>query len=239
MCGRFTSTTSAADLADLFDADADGVPQLDTDFNVTPTSACYIVREDADHRVLDVVRWGLVPSWARDPAVGPRLINARCETAAEKPSFRNAFRRRRCLVPIDGFYEWAVIPGHRRKQPFHLRARDGRPLAVAGLWESWRSSDASDAPLRTCAILTCPPNATVAPIHDRMPVILGPDEWSAWLDPGNDDAEALQSLLDPAPDDLLDAWPVSHAVNDVHRKDEQLIVAVTAPEEPGEQGRLF
>lgn len=233
MCGRFTSTTSAGDLAAYFDADASDIVELGEDFNVTPTSECYIVRMDDGHRVLDVVRWGLVPRWAESPAIGSRLINARSETASTKPSFRSAFRRRRCLVPIDGFYEWAVVAGQRRKQPYHLHARDDRPLAVAGLWESWRPTDGPDGSvLRTCTILTGPPNAVAAPIHNRMPVILAPDEWSIWLDPTEDDADLLQSLLDPAPDDVLEAWPVSLAVNDLHRHDRGLV----DPVDPGPAG---
>lgn len=242
MCGRFTSTTSAADLARYFDADDEVVAELEPDHNVTPTRDVYIVREVDDRRILDVAHWGLVPRWAESPAIGSRLINARSETASSKPSFRSAFRRRRCIVPVDGFYEWIAVPERRRKQPFHLRAVDGRPLAFAGLWETWRPKDRPDDPaLRSCTILTGPPNATVAPLHDRMPIILGADEWSTWLDPTIDDVALLESLLDPAPDDLLEAWPVSLAVNDVRRHDATLVdpVEIVPDGEVEGQGRLL
>jgi putative SOS response-associated peptidase YedK len=232
MCGRFTSTTSASDLATWFDVGTVLVEELQPDHNVTPTRDIYIVREEAEERLLDTARWGLVPSWAEDPRIGARLINARSETAAQKPSFRSAFRRRRCLIPVDGFYEWSPMPGQRRKQPWYFSAQDGGPLAFAGLWESWRSPDTPDAaPLSTCTILTGPPNAVVAPIHDRMPVILGRSSWDAWLDPANEVVDALSDMLGPAPDDLLSVWPVSLAVNDVHRHDDALVEPVEPPEQ--------
>lgn len=239
MCGRFTSTTSAADLATWFDVGTVQVDDLPPDHNVTPSRIVYIVRQETDERLLDGARWGLVPSWAEDPGIGARLINARSETAAQKPSFRAAFRRRRCLIPVDGFYEWSVVPGRRRKQPWFFSARDDGPLAFAGLWESWRSPSAPDGPsLHTCAILTGPPNAVVAPIHDRMPVILERSAWMSWLDPANEDVEELTGMLGPAPDDLLSVWPVSLAVNDVHRHDGALVAPVDPPVE-GVQDSLF
>ena len=242
MCGRFTSTTTPAELADYFEADEDGVAELAQSYNVTPTSDCYIVRDDGDHRILDVAHWGLVPQWAESPAVGSRLINARSETAAVKPSFRSAFRRRRCLIPVDGFYEWVVVDGRKRKQPFHLHARDGRALAFAGLWETWRPKDRPDDPaLRSCTILTGSPNAVVAPLHDRMPIILDRADWSTWLDPANDDVALLESLCVPAPDDLLEVWPVSTAVNDVRRRDRSLLdrVEIVPDGEVDGQASLF
>jgi len=230
MCGRFTSTTSAADLAAWFDIDTVVADERPEDLNVTPSREIYVVRSDGQERLLDAARWGLVPGWATDPSIGARLINARSETAAEKPSFRAAFRRRRCLIPVDGFYEWSVVPGQRRKQPWYFTAVDGAPLAFAGLWESWRSPQHPDGPaVHTCAILTGPPNAVVAPIHDRMPVILDRPAWSAWLDPDLDDTHVVQALLGPVPEDVLTVWPVSHAVNDVHRHDRELIEPVDPP----------
>lgn len=230
MCGRFTSTTSAADLASWFEVDTVTTDELAEDLNVTPSREVYMVRVEADERLLDAARWGLVPGWAEDQAIGSRLINARSETAAEKPSFRTAFRRRRCLIPVDGFYEWSVVPGRRQKQPWYFSAVDGAPLAFAGLWESWRPSrDPDAAPLRTCTILTGPPNAVVAPIHDRMPIILDRSAWSEWLDPDHDDVTSLDRLLRPAPDALLTVWPVSIAVNDVRRHDRSLIEPVDPP----------
>lgn len=239
MCGRFTSTTSAADLADWFDVAEVLADELPPDHNVTPSRIVYIVREEGDERLLDSARWGLVPSWADDPGIGSRLINARSETAAQKPSFRSAFRRRRCLMPVDGFYEWSVVPGQRRKQPWYFTARDHGPLAFAGLWESWRSPTEPDAsPLHTCTILTGQPNGVVSPIHDRMPMILGQHDWDAWLDPTNEDVEVLTAMLGPAPEDLLTVWPVSLAVNDVHRHDDGLVIPVDPPASEV-QGSLF
>lgn len=242
MCGRFTTTTSAADLAAYFDADDVVGEELGPDHNVTPTSDVFIVRAVDGRRVLDVAHWGLVPRWAESPAIGSRLINARSETASSKPSFRSAFRRRRCLLPVDGFYEWIAVPERRKKQPFFLHARDGRPLAFAGLWETWTPKDRPDEPaLRSCTILTGEPNAVVAPLHDRMPIILDRDEWETWLDPTVDDVELLESMLDPAPDDLLEAWPVSVAVNDVRRHDSSLVdlIEITPDGEIEGQGRLL
>jgi putative SOS response-associated peptidase YedK len=233
MCGRFTSTTPVADLASWFEADDDGLPELGPNFNVTPTSDIFTVVTDPDgQRRLDIMRWGLVPSWADDPSIASRLINARSETIAEKPSFRSAFARRRCLIPVDGFYEWVPSPVHRRKQPTYICARDRRPLAFAGLWEMWRPKGTDrDAPaLRTCTIITGPPNATIAPLHDRMPMILANDAWSAWLDTATP-ATALHRLLAPAPDDLLDHWAVSVAVNDVRRHDAALIEPGSLPDD--------
>lgn len=235
MCGRFTSITPVADLASWFDADDDGLPELGPDHNVTPTSDVFTVVEDVDgRRRLDIMRWGLVPPWADDPSIGGRLINARSETVAEKPSFRSAFSRRRCLIPVDGFYEWVPSPGHRRKQPTYICARDRRPLAFAGLWESWRpkGSDPNAPSLRTCTIITGPPNSTIAPLHDRMPIILARDAWATWLAPTSDPVE-LHALLRPAPDDLLEHWSVSVAVNDVRRHDPSLIDPGSLPD-PGE-----
>jgi len=239
MCGRFTSTTPAADLAAFFDVDSVVAADLPFDHNVTPSRDVYVVRVDERERILDCARWGLVPGWADDPAIGARLINARSETAAEKPSFRSAFRRRRCLVPVDGFYEWSVVPGQRRKQPWFFSAREGGPLAFAGLWESWRSATSpEDPPLLTCTILTRAPNDVVAPIHDRMPVILRRSQWGEWLDPELDDPDLVGSLLGPVPDDLLTVWPVSLAVNDVHRHDASLVDPVEPPASEV-QGSLF
>lgn len=242
MCGRFTSTTSAADLTTYFDVDDSHVEELDIDFNIAPTRDVYVVRQGEQRRLLEIARWGLVPGWADDPSIGSRLINARCETVATKPSFRNSFKRRRCIIPADGFFEWVALPDRRRKQPFHLRARDRRPLAFAGLWDTWRPKDQPDAPpLVTCTILTGAANATVEPLHHRMPIILERDEWSTWLDPTIGDAALLESMLDPAPDDLLEAFPVSMAVNDGRRHDASLVEQIElVPEaEADGQGRLL
>jgi putative SOS response-associated peptidase YedK len=243
VCGRFTSTTAASDLAAYFETEGE-VVDLGENHNVTPTSDIHVVREDTDgRRRLDIMFWGLVPQWAESPAIGSRMINARSETVATKPSFRAAFRRRRCLIPVDGFYEWVPISGHRRKQPMFITSRSREPLALAGLWETWRPIDASadEPPLRSCTIITGEPNALVAPLHDRMPVILDRGTWDSWLDPANDDIEALQSMLLPAPEELLEYWPVSTDVNDVRMNGPRLIDAVepvTGPLPP-EQSTLL
>lgn len=243
MCGRFTSTTPASVLANFFDAETD-LEDSGADCNVTPTSDVKVVFEDdQSRRRLDLFFWGLVPGWAESPAVGSRLINARSETASVKPSFRSAFRRRRCIIPVDGFYEWVQVPERKKKQPVYISARDGQPLAFAGLWESWRDKqvDSHDTSLRSCAILTGPPNALIAPLHDRMPMILPQEKWSSWLDRNNDDVDRLQAMLLPAADSLLQWWPVSLNVNNVRLHDASLLepVEITPDGQSEGQGRLL
>lgn len=243
MCGRFTSTTPASEVADFFDAETD-LDDGDANFNVTPTSDVRVIHEDANgQRRLDLMFWGLVPSWAESPAIGSRLINARSETVAVKPSFRSAFRRKRCILPVDGFFEWVQVPERKKKQPVYISPRDGKPLAFAGIWETWRPKDAHEAAheLRSCSIITGPPNDLIAPLHDRMPMILPREDWSTWLDSTNGDVEALQRLLRPAPEDWLQWWPVSLAVNTVRNRDSSLIApAEIVPDGQAEgQGRLL
>ena len=242
MCGRFTSTTPASALADFFDAETE-LADADPDFNVAPTSDVNVVFEDGDgQRRLDLMFWGLVPSWAESPAIGSRLINARSETAASKPSFRSAFRRSRCIIPVDGFYEWVQVPERKRKQPVFISAHDSKPLAFAGLWETWRSRGGEDGEsLRSCSILTGPPNQLIAPLHDRMPMILPRENWSTWFDPRNSDIERLQGMLVPAPESLLQWWPVSLRVNTVRAHDASLVepVEITPDGEADGQARLL
>jgi putative SOS response-associated peptidase YedK len=192
MCGRFLLSTPARELALHFDVE---VPELFPRYNIAPTQPIGIVRlaEGQAQREWATVSWGLVPGWAGDADVGSRLINARAETAADKPSFRTAFRRRRCLVPADGFYEWK--PAGRHKQPHLIRPRQGGSFAFAGLWECWHGP--GGACLETAAILTTTANEAVQPIHDRMPVLLRPQDYVAWLDPLRQHAGELQSLLRP------------------------------------------
>jgi len=190
-------------------------------YNIPPTARVQVVRDREGHRVRERMRWGLVPSWAKDPSIGSRMINARSETVAEKPSFRGAWRhRRRCLVLADGYYEWAKRPEGKVPHWFQLR---GRPVfAFAGLWESWGRGEAE---LRSCTILTCAPNegGLVASIHDRMPVILGTeDEWSAWTDPSVP-SEELDGLLSSYPEEEIEAWPVSTYVNRVGNEGEECL----------------
>jgi putative SOS response-associated peptidase YedK len=218
MCGRFVSVTPMADVAAEFAAEPTA-DEHDPDYNVTPRRRIYVVRDHPDDtgavvRELARLRWGLIPSWSKDPVIGDRLINARAETVAEKPSFRSAFKKRRCIIPADGFYEWQALPGRKAKQPMYLHRADGRQLAFAGLYEHWRDPAEPAAPdIETCTIITTAANALVAPIHDRMPVILEPGAWDAWLDPTIDDRELLDALLVPAADEVLDAYPVGRDVN--------------------------
>ena len=243
MCGRFTSTTPASVLADFFEAETDLSDETEN-FNVTPTSDVAVVhQEENGQRRLDLMFWGLVPGWAESPAIGSRLINARSETVAVKPSFRSAFRRRRCIIPIDGFYEWVHVPERKKKQPVYITSTDGKPLAFAGIWESWRSKEGTQATdaLRSCSIITGPPNELIAPLHDRMPMILRRDQWGRWLDPSNDHIDELQSMLKPAPESWLKWWPVSLAVNNVRNRDASLIqrAEIVADGQAEGQGRLL
>ena len=213
MCGRYTLTSPIDRLAQEFDLDG-GIGELQPNYNVAPTQSVATVIAENGGRRLEMLRWGLVPSWADDPEIGSRMINARAETAPEKPSFRSAFKRRRCLIPSDGFYEWKREEGG--KQPYYIHMQDGRPFAFAGLWESWHDE------LRTCAIITTRANELVAGVHDRMPVILPRENYDAWLDP-EADKEELVSLLRPYPGDDLETFPVSRFVNSPRNNDERCV----------------
>jgi putative SOS response-associated peptidase YedK len=215
MCGRYTLSTPAGRLAEEFQLDS--TVEIPPSYNVAPTQQVAAVLEDEGGRRLEMLRWGLVPSWADDPDIGARMINARSETAPEKPSFRRAFRGRRCLIAADGFYEWKREDGG--KQPYYFRMQDGRPFAFAGLWESW---DKGGGELRTCTILTTRPNSVLNGIHDRMPVILPHDAYNAWLDP-DADKEELGELMIPYPGDDLETYPVSRFVNSPSNNDERCI----------------
>ncbi|HKI86829.1 MAG TPA: SOS response-associated peptidase [Thermoanaerobaculia bacterium] len=224
MCGRYTLSTPGDVVADLFALEA--ASPLPRRYNIAPTQESAVVRRgDEGARRLSPLRWGLIPSWAKDPAIGNRLINARAETAAEKPAFRDGFRHRRCLVVADGFYEWKKTPGG--KQPFWFRRQSGEPFAFAGLWERWRSREHPDTePVETFTILTTSANATVEPVHARMPVLLSAEEdFAAWLDPATDRND-LEQLLAPAAPDLLAAVPVSRWVNDPSHDDPRCVEAV-------------
>jgi putative SOS response-associated peptidase YedK len=223
MCGRFHLGTPAADVARIF-----GVERADPllgdwrpRYNIAPTQDVMIIREEIPKgsersvRTLAPARWGLVPSWADDQAAGYKMINARSEDAAAKPAFRGAMQRRRCIVPADGFYEWKKSGKGKRKQPMLIRRRDGRSFAMAGLWERWRPRGQEGEWLETCTILTCAPNRLVGEIHDRMPVILPESELSRWLDAREHDPEKLRDLLCAAPEEELEAVPVSTRINSV------------------------
>ncbi len=207
MCGRFTLTLPAERLCLFFEVPQ--VPPLSPRFNIAPTQPALVIRKARDGREAALLKWGLVPPWAKDPAMGSRLINARSETVREKPSFAPAFRKRRCLVPADGFYEWRKGPGGSR--PYLFRFRDHRPFAFAGLWERWGGG--SPEPLETFTILTTRANPLVAPVHPRMPVILDPRDYEAWLDPAFQDLSRLEALFRPFPPEEMEGFPVSRRVN--------------------------
>ena len=227
MCGRVVTTSSPEELSEYVAA-CDVTETLEgPDHNVAPSGLLPVawVGDQADSgRVLGVARWGLVPSWATDPAVGLRLFNARAETVAVKPSFRAAFRRRRCLVLIDGFYEWGPGVTGSPKQPWFVCRVDGSPLALAGLWES-RFDDGRM--LRTCTVVTVPANADLAPVHNRMPAVVAENDWDRWLDPATSVRPTLEEVLVPSPDGLLSLHPVDRRVNDARQKGREVTVPVS------------
>jgi len=206
VCGRFSFASPPEVAAQVFGVAASslGAPR----YNIAPTQEVAIVRWHEGGRRLGWAHWGLIPAWARDRSLGARLINARAETAADKPAFRGAFKARRCLVPADGFYEW--VHQGRGKQPYFIAFRDGRPFAFAGLWERWGEGGET---VESCTILTTTPNEVVAPLHDRMPVIVPAEHYQRWLDPELRDVRLLQPLLRPHPAHGMVAWPVSPRVN--------------------------
>jgi putative SOS response-associated peptidase YedK len=209
MCGRFTLTTSPEQLQDTFTWLS--VPdEIQPRYNIAPSQPVAIVANDGKNQ-LDFYLWGLIPSWAKDPEIGNRLINARAETLIEKPSFRSAFRRKRCLVLADGFYEWRQEPAGQRKTPIYIKMVDSKPFAFAGLWESWQSPDGSE--ILSCAIITTEPNNLMRNIHNRMPVILPESAYPFWLESREPDLAGLQALLVPYPTHLMTAYPVSTLVN--------------------------
>ena len=230
MCGRFVSSSPPDELAAYFGVDqvAEGVQESERppNFNVAPTQDVLAVVEDDQMRYLDAFHWGLVPSWAKDPKIGNRMINARAETLATSNAFKSSFAKRRCIVPADGFYEWKKLTSEgkkAKKQPVFIHRRDGAPVAFAGLWSVWRGPDKDQEPLRSLTIVTTTPNETVRQIHDRMPVVLPESAWATWLDRDNDDLGVLGGLLVPASDDLLEVRPVSTEVNNVRNNGPHLI----------------
>ena len=217
MCGRYTLATPKERLAEEFGFENSSV-ELPPSYNIAPTQGVAAVLEEGGQRRLEVLRWGLIPPWADDPQIGSRMINARSETASEKPSFRRAFRERRCLIPADGFYEWKRVNGG--KQPYYFRMQDGRPFAFAGLWESW--SKGGEGEVRTCTILTTGANAIVGEIHERMPVIVAPDAYEVWLDSASEKDE-LRGLLAPFSEEEMEAYPVSRFVNSPSNNDPRCV----------------
>ncbi len=223
MCGRYVAATPPDRLAELFGVADVRAADLGLHWNVAPTMDVYAVAEGPDgERRLGTFRWGLVPWFSDGPVGGAKMINARAETVADKPAFRRALERRRCILPADGFYEW--LRTGKEKLPQLFTAADGAPLGLAGLWEVWRPKDDPDAePLRTCTILTTAANATMEPVHNRMPVVLPPESWDRWLDRATTRAEDVIGLLIPAPEGLLVRRAVSSRVNNVKNDDAELL----------------
>jgi putative SOS response-associated peptidase YedK len=222
MCGRITQNLTSDEIAELFGAD-DEAQSPGGRFNVAPTENILGVVEHDERRVVTTYRWGLVPPWAESVKIGVQMINARAETVTEKPSFRTAFRKNRCIIPVGAFYEWQRTGPV--KVPHAVVRRDGQPLALAGLWTTWRDPATEDK-IRSCAIITTAANESMSSIHDRMPVILPDAVWDEWLDPKNSDVPALQSLLIPSANDLLRVYPVSSKVNSVRNDSPELLVPV-------------
>ena len=218
MCGRFALKAPKAELIDHFDLAA--CDDYSIRYNIAPGTNIPVIRRSPEgQRVLHLLRWGLIPHWAKDPTIGARLNNARSESVTEKPAFRDAFRRRRCLVPADGFYEWKAEG--KIKQPFYFSAVSGTPLALAGVWESWTAPDGTI--VRTVCLLTTQANALMAPVHDRMPVIVGKEHWGAWL---GDPVENVVALMKPCASENLQAWAVDRRVGRSGEDDAALVVSI-------------
>lgn len=239
MCGRFTLTDPVAAVEDLFginppaDADTQTLGGIwSPRFNIAPTQDVLIAKVDVELGDLGIgpAKWGLIPHWAKNQREGVRMINARSETVATKPAFRDSFRTRRCLLPADGFYEW-LKKGPKDKQPHYIRMKNEAPYSYAGLWAKWRSPDGE--PIQSCTVLTTQPNELVAGIHDRMPVILSAEDYSAWLDPAFTDGEALAKLLRPFPEEFMEAFRVTRRVSKVQNDDPECIVPAPPEEEQG------
>ncbi len=207
MCGRFTQAADGEIIARVFDLPE--APRMAPRYNIAPTQEVAAVRADGAGRRISLLHWGLIPSWAKERTMGARMINARADTLAEKPAFRSAFRARRCLIVADGFYEWQKPGGGKR--PHFIGFRDRRPFGFAGLWERW--SPEGDEAVESCTIITTEANDLLAPIHDRMPVILEPDQFALWLDPTVTDPARVAGLLHPYPSGALEAYPVGLLVN--------------------------
>ena len=210
MCGRYTLTAPSESLAEMLPG-LEITDEISPRYNIAPTQEVAVVPNNGEKR-MEYFRWGLIPSWARDPKIGSRMINARSETLAEKPSFRTAYKRRRCLVLADGYYEWRGERDRGGKTPYYIRMASERPFAFAGLWESWRQAG-EDASLQSCTIITCPPNEMLERIHHRMPVILAEEEYDVWLNPEEQAPAELNHLLQPYAPEEMTAYPVTRLVN--------------------------
>jgi putative SOS response-associated peptidase YedK len=227
MCGRYSLTSPPELLATLFGLAR--APSLSPRYNIAPTQAAPVVRvrtgaAEKKTRGMELLRWGLIPQWADDPAIGNRMINARAETINEKPAYRQAFRDRRCLVPADGFYEWQVLG--KGKQPHFIHRADNQPMAIAGLWE--RCEKAGPEPIESFTILTTSPNDLMRELHDRMPVIIEPEDFDRWMDPSVEDLDTLVRLLRPCAAGVLAAFPVGAYINNPRNEGPQCVEPVVA-----------
>ena len=222
MCGRFTLTVDPADLQDTF-TNYMFPTRFAPRFNIAPSQPVLAIPNDAKNQA-DFFVWGLIPMWAKDPSIGNRLINARGETVAEKPSFRGSFKYKRCLILADGFYEWKSFGNRKTKTPYFIHMKDRKPFALAGLWDSWESPDGSS--LKTCTIITTGPNELMQSLHDRMPVILHPRDHATWLDTSPQTPERLLPLIKPFPTDAMSAYAVSTLVNKPENDSPDLVVPV-------------
>ncbi len=232
MCGRYTITSAPEAIRALFHYPEQ--PNFPPRYNVAPTQPIPIVRLVEGKRQFALVRWGLLPSWVKDPKNFALLINARGESVADKPAFRSAMKRRRCLIPADGFYEWKAVSG--RKAPYFVRLKSGAPMAFAGLWETWTGPNGEE--LESAAIVTTEANRTLAPIHSRMPVILAPEAFDLWLNTADVDVKTAAALIATAPDNWLEAYEVSTAVNRTANDNAKLVEPVVARTEPAPAPKL-
>jgi putative SOS response-associated peptidase YedK len=222
MCGRFTLTIDPAHLQEAFPWAV--IPtDLNPRYNIAPSQPIAVIPNTGE-KTVSMYKWGLIPSWSKDPSIGERMINARSETLSEKPSFRNAYRRRRCLILADGFYEWKPSVGNKSKQPIFIRLNNSLPFAFAGLWELWSAPDGSE--ILSCTIITTQPNSLLESIHNRMPVILHPDSYDLWITPEDRQAAQLNELLVPYPSSEMLAYPVSKKVNSPLNESSDLITPV-------------
>jgi putative SOS response-associated peptidase YedK len=232
VCGRFTQQRPASELADIFAAEP-LVEDPGARFNVAPTDDALVVVQREERRALTAYRWGLVPHWSKDLKAGARMFNARAETLTTSPAFRDAFKRRRCLVPVDSFYEWKREGTIR--QPYNIEREDGRPLALAGLWAGWKDPE-TDTVRRTFTIVTTTPNDAMADLHDRMPVLIPDDAWDRWLDPAGADPSELLAMLQPSDRIALRIYAVNRDVNHVRRDGPALVEPMSAGPPPESLG---
>lgn len=223
MCGRFSLHQTPASLQKWYQAIS--MSNFESRYNITPTQQIVTIRNSNEGRTGSLMRWGLIPSWAKDVSALPLLHNARGETIGDKPMFRTGFRRKRCLIPASGFYEWKAVRDQKSKQPFYVSAKDGAPFSFAGIWESTRVN--GNETIDTCTIITTSANEMLTPIHHRMPVILEREDWDMWLSIAPVETDQLTTLIKPAEPDQMQVWGVSHAVNKVKSDQPELILPIT------------